>query len=114
MRNYYIILKVDEIEYTADELDNISNKIKGPEGTTLTMEILRDTLTLNFEITREKINPNSLEKKVLSENIGYIRFSEFNKTIAKEFKNAYEDLNKQGIKSLIIDLRNNAGGYVDQ
>ncbi len=109
-----IILKVDEIEYNADELDNISNKIKGPEGTTLTMEILRDTLTLNFEITREKINPNPLEKKVLSENIGYIRFSEFNKTIAKEFKNAYEDLNKQGIKSLIIDLRNNAGGYVDQ
>ena len=109
-----IILKVDEIEYNADELDNISNKIKGPEGTTLTMEILRDTLTLNFEITRKKINPNPLEKKVLSENIGYIKFSEFNKTIAKEFKNAYEDLNKQGIKSLIIDLRNNAGGYVDQ
>lgn len=109
-----LISKVNEIEYTADDLDDISNKIKGPEGTTLTMEILRDTSTLNFEITREKINLNILEKKVLSENIGYIKFAEFNKTTAKEFKSAYEELNKQGIKSLIIDLRNNTGGYVDQ
>lgn len=109
-----LISKVNEIEYTADDLDDISNKIKGPEGTTLTMEILRDTSTLNFEITRENINLNILEGKVVSENIGYIKFAEFNKTTAKEFKNTYEDLNKQGIKSLIIDLRNNTGGYVDQ
>ena len=78
------------------------------------MEILRDTSTLNFEITRKKINPNVLEGKALSEDIGYIKFTEFSETTAEEFKNTYEDLNKQGIQSLIIDLRNNNGGYVDQ
>ena len=56
-----LILKVDEIEYTADDKDNIANKLKGQEGTTVTMEILRDTSILNFEITREKINLSVLE-----------------------------------------------------
>lgn len=109
-----LILKVDEIEYTANDKDNIANKLKGQEGTTVTMEILRDKSILNFEITREKIDPNVLEGKSLSDNIGYIKFTEFNKTTAEEFKNTYEDLNKQGIQSLIIDLRNNTGGYIDQ
>ncbi len=56
-----LILKVNGIEYTADDKENISNKIKGEEGTTVTMEILRDTSILNFEITREKIDLSVLE-----------------------------------------------------
>lgn len=56
-----LILKVNGIEYTADDKENIANKIKGKEGTTVTMEILRDTSSLNFEIIREKINLSVLE-----------------------------------------------------
>ena len=56
-----LILKVNGIEYTADDKENIANKIKGEEGTTVTMEILRDTSILNFEITREKIDLSVLE-----------------------------------------------------
>ena len=63
---------------------------------------------------REKVKVNQVEGKVLSNNIGYINFTSFDETTADDFKAKFEELNKQGIKSLIIDLRNNGGGIVDQ
>ena len=57
---------------------------------------------------------NQVEGKVISDNIGYIEFTSFDETTADDFKIKFEELNKQGIKSLIIDLRNNGGGIVDE
>lgn len=109
-----LILTVDGVEYSADDMTTASNNIKGEEGTKVTVEISRGEETLKFEITREKVKVNQVEGKVISNNIGYIQFSSFDETTAQDFKNKYEELNKQGIKSLIIDLRNNGGGIVDQ
>ncbi len=109
-----LIVSVDGIQYTADEMSVASNKIKGEEGTTVKLEILRGTETLNFEITREGIKVNPVEGKVLEKNIGYIEFSSFDESTAEDFKTKFEELQKQGIKSLIIDLRNNGGGIVEQ
>ena len=75
---------------------------------------MRDNKTLSFEIKRENIKVNPVEGKVLENNIGYIEFSSFDEGTAEEFKNKYEELEKQGIKALIIDLRNNGGGIVDE
>ena len=66
------------------------------------------------EIKRENIVVNPVEGEVLSDNIGYIEFTSFDETTAEDFKAKYEELSKQNIKSLIIDLRNNGGGIVDQ
>lgn len=109
-----LILTVDGIEYKADDMTTASNNIKGEEGTKVTIELLRGTETIKYEITREKVKVNQVEGKVLSNNIGYIKFTSFDETTADDFKAKFEELDRQGIKSLIIDLRNNGGGIVDQ
>lgn len=109
-----IIMTVEGVTYTADQMTTASNNIKGEEGTTVSVEILRNNETLKFEIKREKVKVNPVEGKKLENNIGYISFSSFDETTAEDFKLKYDELSKQGIKSLIIDLRNNGGGMVDQ
>ena len=109
-----LILTVDGVSYGADDMTKASNNIKGEEGTKVTLEVLRGTETKKFELQREKVKVNQVEGKVISDNIGYIKFTSFDETTADDFKAKYEELNKKGIKSLIIDLRNNGGGIVDQ
>ena len=92
----------------------ISTKIKGEEGSTVKLQILRGEETLEFEIQRENIIVNPVEGEVLENNIGYIEFSSFDENTAEEFKTKFEELQSQGITSLIIDLRNNGGGIVDE
>lgn len=109
-----LIVSVDGVTYTAEEMTVASNKIKGEVGTTVKIEILRGSETLNFELKRENIKVNPVEGKKLENDIGYIEFSSFDDGTAEEFKTKFEELQGQGIKSLIIDLRNNGGGIVDE
>lgn len=109
-----LIISVDGTEYSADDMTVAANKIKGEENSNVKLQIYRDNKNLDFEIKREKIIVNPVEGEVLESNIGYISFSSFDENTAADFKAKYEELNKKGIKSLIIDLRNNGGGIVDQ
>lgn len=108
------ITAVDGVKCNGDNFSTISNDIKGEKGTTVKLEILRGNETLNFEIQRENIKVNPVEGEVLENNIGYIAFTSFDDQTAEDFKAKYEELQKQGITSLIIDLRNNGGGIVDE
>ena len=108
------IIAVDGVEYTGEQMSTVSNKIKGESGTTVKIKILRENETKEYELKREKITVNPVEGKVLENNIGYIEFSSFDEGTADLFKNKFEELQKQGIKSLIIDLRNNGGGIVSE
>ena len=108
------IVAVNGEPCTADDMTVISTKIKGEEGSTVKLQILRGEETLDFEITRENIIVNPVEGEVLENNIGYIEFSSFDENTAEEFKTRFEELQSQGITSLIIDLRNNGGGIVDE
>ena len=108
------IISVNGEQCTADDLTVISTKIKGEEGSTVKLQILRGEETLDFEITRENIIVNPVEGEVLENNIGYIEFSSFDENTAEGFKSKFEELKNQGIQSLIIDLRNNGGGIVDE
>jgi len=109
-----LILAVDGTEYTGDDMTVASNNIKGEEGSSVKLKILRDTQTLEFEVKREKIIVNPVEGKIIENDIGYIEFTSFDDNTANEFRTKFEELQKQGIKSLIIDLRNNGGGIVDE
>lgn len=109
-----LIVAVDDVQYTADDMSVVSTKIKGEEGTTVKIEILRGTESKTFTLRRESIKVNPVEGKVLNHQIGYLAFSSFDEDTAKDFKQKYEELQKQGIRSLIIDLRNNGGGIVDE
>ena len=108
------IISVNGETCTADDMTTISNKIKGEEGSTVKLQILRGEETLDFEVTRENIIVNPVEGEVLENNIGYIEFSSFDENTAEEFKTRFEELQSQGITSLIIDLRNNGGGIVEE
>ena len=108
------IIKVDGVEYKGSEMSKAADLIKGQEGTTVKLEILRGTETIEYEIKREKIVTNPVLSKILSNNIGYIEVTSFDEDTAKHFKEEYEKLQGQNIKSLIIDLRNNGGGIVDE
>lgn len=108
------IISVDGVTYTADDMSVAANKIKGEVGSSVKIEILRNSETKTFEIKRENIKVNPVEGKVLENNIGYIEFSSFDEGTADDFKAKYEELAKKGIKSLVIDLRNNGGGIVSE
>ena len=109
-----LIISADDVQYTAEEMSVLANKIKGEEGTKVKIEILRGTETKTFELVRENIKINYVEGKVLQNKIGYIEFTSFDEGTAEDFKNKYKELEQQGIKSMIIDLRNNSGGIVDE
>lgn len=108
-----LIIKVDGKEYSGEELDQASNAIKGEEGTTVKLEILRDGETQELEVERRKIVVSHIVEKKF-DNIGYLLIEDFDGGCAKEFEEKYKELESQGIDRLIIDLRNNGGGVVDE
>ena len=109
-----IITAIDGVKYAGSEIDVAADKMKGEQSTTVKIEILRDEETKTFEITRRKVITNPVESKKLENNIGYIQVTSFDQETADGFKVEFENLKKQGITSLIIDLRNNGGGLVEE
>lgn len=109
-----IIKKVNGVEYTGETMEAASNNIKGPEGSTVKLEIQRGQEIKTFEITRKNITTNPVIAEKLENNIGYLEISSFDENTAENFKTKYEELKAQGITSLIIDLRNNGGGLVNE
>ena len=109
-----LITKVDGVSYTADQMTEMANIIKGEEGSKVTLEILRGEETLTFEVIREKVNTNPVYSEKLENDIGYLEISSFDEGVAEDFKAKYLTLKEQGIKGLVIDLRDNGGGLVDE
>lgn len=109
-----LIISVDGKEYFSSDFENISKFIKGEQGTKVKIEVEREGKTLNFEITREKINTNPITIKNLDGNIGYLKLPSFDENTSKDFEQKVKELQTNGAQKLIIDLRNNGGGIVDE
>lgn len=111
-----IIEKIDGVSYKGtDELESAAKYIKGEEGTKVSLEIKRDEEILNFDIVRRKVIINPITAKVLDEyDIGYIQITSFDENCSKDFLDKYKELQSNGVKSLIIDIRNNGGGIVNE
>lgn len=109
-----IIVKVDGKEYDASDIDIMANNIKGKEGTHVELEILRGSETLNFNVERKSVQLYPVEGSIIDNEIGYIILNSFDENCSNEFKDVYNELSEKGIKSLIIDLRDNGGGIVDE
>ena len=109
-----VIFSVDGVEYTVEDFDIIASKIKGEEGTKVTLGIVRDGEKMTFEVERKKVNANPITEEMINDNIGYVRIPTFTTDTAKSFKEKIEEFKKNGMKSLIIDLRNNGGGILNE
>ncbi len=111
-----IILKVDDLELTTDmELDYVVRHIRGEKGTDVNITVYREDEPedLTFTITRDKIETKTVEYEMLDDNIGYIYVEEFIENTPKFFKEAVDDLQSQGAKGIVIDMRSNPGGLVN-
>ena len=108
------IISVDGTEYTSDDFNSIADYIKGEAGTTVKLEIERNGERMSFEIKREKINTNPITTEILENNIGYLKLPSFDEGTASDFEEKVKELQQKGAKSIIIDLRNNGGGIVNE
>lgn len=108
-----IIFKVAGEEVTGKDLTAVVAKMKGEAGTTVEMQLFRDNAYIDVTVERREIEVPTVEYEMLDESIGYIAVSSFEEVTAKQFRAALEDLENQGEKALVIDLRNNGGGRLD-
>ena len=108
-----IIKEINLEDVSTKGSEYISSKIKGTAGSTVKIKVLRGEEELTFDVERAEIKVYKIKHEMLQNNIGYIDFDSFTDTSYNEFKAAYENLKNNGATSLIVDLRNNTGGYVD-
>ncbi|MGN0702434.1 MAG: S41 family peptidase [Lentihominibacter sp.] len=106
------IITVDGEEY--QDSDVMAAAIRGKAGTEVTVEIARDGEKKEFRITREKIETKSVEGKMLDSVTGYISISSFVSSTGEDFGKELDRIENKGADSLILDLRDNGGGLVDQ
>lgn len=109
-----IIYKIEGKEMTGVDLSEAVSLMKGPAGTKVNVTIVREGESdpLEYTITRRKINVPTIESKMLKNNIGYITISEFDEITISQFSKAVTELEKAGMKGLILDVRNNPGGLL--
>ncbi|MBQ6763141.1 MAG: S41 family peptidase [Bacteroidales bacterium] len=111
------LLKVDDkvIAGVKFPQDSMVRRMKGPAGTKVTVTVKRGKEEIPFEITRGKIPLHSIDAFfMVDDTTGYVRLQKFSRTTDAEFIDAYSALQKQGMTRLLMDLRDNSGGYLDQ
>lgn len=106
-----IILKVDDMYVNFDSYLDAVDGIKGEPDTTVKLTIYRNEEALEFEVPRREINENNVSSEII-DDIGYIKIFAFQTGIYDQFRSEYDSMVSQNIKGLVIDLRNNPGGYV--
>lgn len=109
-----IIKKVNGVECKGLELTEVSNMVKGEEGTTVNLEISRNETTFSVDVERRTVEIKYIDSKVLDGNVGYIEMLGFEENCTSKFKEELEKLKQQNITSLIIDFRDNGGGLVTE
>ena len=116
MRPGDVVYKVEDTLVAGESLDVIvSNYVKGEEGTPVQITVYRvdEDAYVDLTLTRKKIEVPTVESRMLDETTGYVAVSEFDLITVDQFKTAIDDLTAEGMKQLVIDLRNNPGGILD-
>ncbi len=111
--NDYIV-EVDGESVIGQDTAKVSSKIKGEEGTMVKLKVIRDNQYVTMDVERKAIKVYHVKNEMLENNIGYIKLSTFDEGCSDEFETAFKDLQGKGAQKLIIDLRDNTGGLVDE
>lgn len=109
-----LIIKADGEEYKAADLEKLSNHIKGKEGTEVSLTIKRNEEEFEIKVKRGNVHINYVASEMLEENIAHIAIATFDEDCAKDFEEEYNKVVSEGAKALILDLRSNGGGVVDE
>ncbi len=108
-----LIVKIGEQSTAKMSVEDAAQLIRGPEGTEVVVWMQRGQAKPQaYHLKRAKIHVSSVNGKMLDHHIGYLRLRMFGDETTDEFADELEDLKRQGAQALIIDLRNNGGGYV--
>lgn len=113
------ILMVDTLDLTGTNAtnENVFKNLRGKKGTKVKLTVKRPNSVkpLSFEIVRDEVPVHSVDGKyVLADGTGYLKVSKFSRTTYNEFVKALNELTSQGAKSIVVDLRGNSGGFLDQ
>ena len=108
-----LITAVDGSTVKDMDLDMAIDMIRGEEGTTVTVTVMRGDEVMDVDIERGKIDIVTVSSEMLDNDIGYIQIAQFEGVTLNQFNEAFDELNEQGMKGLIIDLRDNPGGRLD-
>lgn len=109
-----VIQSVNNTPVTGTDVDKATSMMKGKEGETVNLVVKRGEEQLNLDVVRKQIELVTVNYQMIENNIGYIQVSMFDEHTAKNFEKALANLTKDGMKSVIIDLRENPGGLLDQ
>ena len=109
-----IIYEIDGENMTGIDLDTVVTKVRGEPGTEVKLKVYRrDTQEyLEVVVIRGNVQTPTVEYKMLPDGIGYVQVTEFDKVTETQFNKAIDDLTSQGMKALIVDLRDNPGGML--
>lgn len=108
-----VIVKVNDTVVTAEEYDKAVNLISGEVGSSVLITVSRSGKEIEFNITRDNIHVEAVRSQMIGEN-GYINIAHFDEDTYNEFKAHYEQIMAEDAKGLILDLRNNPGGSLEQ
>lgn len=108
-----VVVSMDGNLCNASNYSDVINMMRGKAGEKMTLTLLRNAEKFDVTLVREEIHRIAVKSRMLDNEIGYIRISDFDVGMDKDFKNQFEGLKKQGMQKLIIDLRNNPGGDAD-
>lgn len=106
------ILKIDARSTTGMDIETAASCIRGLPSTKVHLDLQRNGEKFDTTVTRQELHVSTVQTKTLPNNIGYIRISTFGPETGHDFTNAVSDLRKKGVKSFVVDVRNNGGGYV--
>ena len=107
------IVYVNDLYYSAYEMDAAVDVMRGTPGESVKVTVMRGLETIDFDITRKVVNINYVEHQILDGNIGYVMVYDFLGDAVEGFAKALESFEAAGVSGVIIDLRNNGGGLLD-
>ena len=106
-----LIVKVEDLDVTAETAEQAVKALQGDAGTKVNVTIRRESEDISVEVTRRRIEVPTVNHRMIGE-VGYLKIKEFNDSTTNQFKRALDDLKGNGAKSLVFDVRNNPGGTV--